>query len=737
MDVFELSASLRLDKSEYENGLDDAEKSADSKGSKIGSILSGAGKVAAVGITAVAAATTAVTTALVGSTKEVAEYGDNIDKMSQKMGISAEAYQEWDAILQHSGTSIDSMSRGMQTLQKNAVNSADKFEKLGITQEQLANMSTEELFSATIAGLQGMGEGAERTALASELLGGSAKELGALLNTSAEDTETMRKRVHELGGVMSNDAVKAAAAYQDALQDMQTGFDGLKRNLVSEFLPSVTSVMDGLTDIFGGDSKSGLAKISEGINSLVTGITEELPKFIEVGAKIIESIGDAIISNLPTLMESGVSLVMNLATSLVENLPRFLEVALMLIMTLADGIIKALPELIPAVVETITKLAEMLTEPNTLVKLIMAAVQIILAINEGLIKAIPQLLEAVPVIIGNLIKAIIMLAPQLLDAGIQLIKSMVDGIMTYYETLFKIAGELIQNMINGIKNKQGELFNTVTTMLETIKKNITTAVEYVSQFIRNMLNVIHNFIKNVFEQIKATINSILNAVKTIITNMFNAYKTIVESVINIIKTVIETQFNVIKTIIETVLNLVKAIFTGSWNELGAIVQNGVSNILNIISNMVTSIANVFTDLKDKAFSWGSDMIQNFVDGITGKMTALLDKVRSMAENIKSYLHFSEPDKGPLSDFHTYAPDMIDLFIKGIEDNQGRLMDAVGDAFNFENLITGPAVTGDAVGRNVSNVYNINIYQPVKSPSDVARAIREEAQYGLLGGGNFA
>ena len=153
--------------------------------------------------------------------------------------------------------------------------------------------------------------------------------------------------------------------------------------------------------------------------------------------------------------------------------------------------------------------------------------------------------------------------------------------------------------------------------------------------------------------------------------------------------------------------------------------------------MVTSIANVFTDLKDKAFNWGSDMIQNFVDGITGKMTALLDKVRSMAENIKSYLHFSEPDKGPLSDFHTYAPDMIDLFIKGIEDNQGKLMDAVGDAFNFENLITGPAVTGGAVGRNVSNVYNINIYQPVKSPSDVARAIREEAQYGLLGGGNFA
>ena len=91
----------------------------------------------------------------------------------------------------------------------------------------------------------------------------------------------MRQRVHELGGVMSNEAVKAAAAYQDSLQDMQTAFGGLKRGLMTEFLPSITKVMDGLTEIFSGDSDKGIAMISEGVDELVTTIRDKLPEFLD------------------------------------------------------------------------------------------------------------------------------------------------------------------------------------------------------------------------------------------------------------------------------------------------------------------------------------------------------------------------------------------------------------------------------------------------------------------------
>ena len=200
MDVFDLVATLSLDRSDYDRGLDESKEKGSSFLEKITKGFGTATKVAGAALVGFGTAAVGVTTALVNGASKTAQYGDNIDKMSQKLGISAEAYQEWDAILQHSGSSIDSMQRGMMTLASAAEKDSDAFQKLGISTEDVASMSQEDLFGAVIAGLQGMEEGSERAVLAQELLGGAAKELGPLLNTSAEDTEEMRKRVHELGG---------------------------------------------------------------------------------------------------------------------------------------------------------------------------------------------------------------------------------------------------------------------------------------------------------------------------------------------------------------------------------------------------------------------------------------------------------------------------------------------------------------------------------------------------------
>ena len=232
-----------------------------------GSVLGGVGK-ATLGIAAAGAAGLATLGAgVVSASKDVASYGDNIDKMSQKMGMSAQAYQEWDAVMQHSGTSMETMKSSMKTLASAAETGKDAFKELGISQEQIANMSQEQLFEATISALQNVEDETQRTYLAGQVLGRGATELGALLNTSAEDTQAMRDRVRELGGVMSDDAVKASAAFQDQLQDMQTAFQGLSRNMVSEFLPDITQVMSGLTEIFSGNTEEGISQISEQIIS--------------------------------------------------------------------------------------------------------------------------------------------------------------------------------------------------------------------------------------------------------------------------------------------------------------------------------------------------------------------------------------------------------------------------------------------------------------------------------------
>ena len=552
MDLMELVAKLTLDKSGYEEGLENAEESASSFGGKLASGLKTAGVVTAGMVAAVGGAAVSVGKSFVDSAGDVAQYGDEIDKASQKMGISAEAYQEWDAILQHSGSSIGAMSKGMITLQKNAVNSADKFEKLGLTQEQVASMSTEELFSATIAGLQNMGESAERTALAQELLGGSVKELGPLLNTSAEDTEAMRQRVHELGGVMSNDAVKAAAAYQDSLQDMQTAFSGLKNNLMADFLPSMVNVMDGITDLFSGDSDNGLGKIRDGIDKIIDGITEKLPDLISTGAEIVKSLAQAVIENLPALFKAGADVVMQLANAVIENLPDLFDAAISIVMAIADGIIDNLPTLIPAAIEAILTIVDKLTDPDTLMKLIDAAFQIIGALAQGLIEAIPQLIEKAPVIIMNFIEAIIRLLPQIFATG----------------------GKIIVQLGNGIVNMIPEAIKAIGKVFAKIQETISKKIK-------------------------------------------------------------------------------------------------------------------------EALNWGKDLVKSFANGIIGGFSFITDAMSSLGSLISKFIHFSEPDLGPLSNFESYAPDMMKTFAEGIRDNEDMIRNAVSEAFDFSDAMNlNPSITAN-------------------------------------------
>lgn len=177
------------------------EKDASGLGESLKNGLAAGAKAAAAGVAAVTAAAGAVAVKLADTANEAADYGDNVDKMSQKLGLSAEAYQEWDFIMQHSGSDVDKMSASMKKLadavQEPTKESAAAFEKLGISIEDAAKMSQEDLFAATITALQNMESGTERTALANDLLGKSAMDLGALLNTSAEDTEAMREQVRE------------------------------------------------------------------------------------------------------------------------------------------------------------------------------------------------------------------------------------------------------------------------------------------------------------------------------------------------------------------------------------------------------------------------------------------------------------------------------------------------------------------------------------------------------------
>ena len=327
-DVFDLQAKIGLNTADFTKGLATAGSSMKEFG---GTIKSGAETITKVGVAAFGAITgaaTATSAAILKGVNALTTYGDNIDKMSQKLGMSAQTYQEWDAVMQHCGTTIDSMQASMKTLASAAETESDAFEKLGITQEQIANMSQEQLFSATITALQNVGNETERTYLAGKLLGRGATELGALLNTSAEDTEKMKQRVHELGGVMSDEAVKASAKYKDSIQDMKTAFKGIGRDLISDFVPALTEVSDGLTAIFSGD-ENGVELFTQGFDKAIMNISQSAGKLkpivkklgsiaMQVIPEIVGTIGESILNSIPNLLGSGSKLLEKIANG-IEN----------------------------------------------------------------------------------------------------------------------------------------------------------------------------------------------------------------------------------------------------------------------------------------------------------------------------------------------------------------------------------------------------------------------------------
>ena len=481
--------------------MEKTEKQSGKFGETLKNGLATGAKVAAAAIAAMATAAVATAAKLVDLTGDTAEYGDNVDKMSQKLGMSAQAYQEWDFIMQHAGSDIDKMSTSMKKLaeavQEPTKESAAAFERLGISIEDAKNMSQEDLFKTTITALQGLESGTERTALANDLLGKSAMDLGALLNQSAEETEAMRQQVHDLGGVMSDEAVKASAAYKDSLQNMKTAIQGVGRSVSSDFMPSITKIMDGISMLASGNDEAvetleagfddfvknvegvadKIAEVAETILPiLVDALVRNLPKLLEAATRIISTLAKSLLDNLPLIIDAAGKIILDLAKGLIQALPKIIKVGLEVVTKLAQGIVDALPELIPVAVSAILEIAKALTDPKTLIPLIRAALDIITALVEGLLspESINAMAEALPEIVENICDILIDSIDLLLDAAVTLIEALCDyffepqNIAKIIEATFKIVVKLVEGIIKAVWKLGEAAFEIYNTLIESL-----------------------------------------------------------------------------------------------------------------------------------------------------------------------------------------------------------------------------------------------------------------------------
>ena len=631
----------------------------------IGSALKGA-------TTLVASGTAALTGAIVKGSSDVAAYGDNIDKMSQKMGMSAQAYQEWDAVMQHSGTSMETMKASMKTLANAAETGNAAFETLGITQEQIAGMSQEQLFEATISALQNVENETERTYLAGKVLGRGATELGALLNTSAEDTQAMRDRVHELGGVMSDDAVKASAAFQDNMQDLTTALSGVGRNMISQLLPSMNDIIAGFTSLVIGE-EGATEKISSGFKSLfsnldgiasnivntitemmpdiISGITEILPQIIEMATQLLVSIAEAIVGAMPQLVTTVI--------------PALLQAAFDIIVALGEAIIETAPQLVDAGFQLI----EMLTSAFTSGELFGKGEETIKGILDGITAALPGILDKGVEILTNLANGILENLPQLITTAGELISQFAAFIMENGPMIIEKGAELLMNLVSGIVDNLPEI---VTAVVEIIAQFIATIGENLPQIITQGLEIIAKLVVGLIQAIPkiiAAIPQIINAIK----NTFGNY---------------------------------------DWASIGKNILEGIKNgILNAVTSVVNAAKDAAKSIWDAITGffdinspsglgeWGGEMIDAGVAlGITKNTGLVDDAIDDLGQSATAELQFSN-NYGQVN-----MPSQSDSKIDTLINLLGEYMPQIVDG-----LETGISLEGDAEGlftmvRNQNKIY---------------------------------
>lgn len=221
---------------------------------------------------------------------------------------------------------------------------------------------------------------------------------------------------------------------------------------------------------------------------------------------------------------------------------------------------------------------------------------------------------------------------------------------------------------------------------------------FIIEGLKNGLLGIWDKVKQPFIDLKNNITKIFTEIKNSVSNWGNNVKTKVS----------ECWINASNTVREKVTTLRNNISTG------------LNNAKTTVVNWGSNVKNTFTNLGRNASTWGKDLATNMATGIKNNIHKVTNAVTSVANKIKSFLHFTEPDEGPLSNFHTYMPDMINLMVSGIKSNTNKIKNEMENlAGTMSYTINTEAVTGIPLTNPTIKPVNVEANNMLDALSDIA------------------
>lgn len=283
-----------------------------------------------------------------------------------------------------------------------------------------------------------------------------------------------------------------------------------------------------------------------------------------------------------------------------------------------------------------------------------------------------------------------------------LIKSFWDNWGDEVLSSFKVLWDNMGTMISGFLDVITGLANFVSSVL---KGDWQGAWEAIQMIFEGVWTAISAFLSSVLETIKLGITVALGAIQTVFMSIFTA-----------------------------IFNFVSSIFSGMFNAI----TTTIGNIKTTIVDGFNAAIEYIKALPAQAVQWGSDMVNGIVQGIRNSIGNVIGAVKDVAGSIRSFLHFSVPDEGPLTDYESWMPDFMQGLAKGIRGNEGLVLDRVKGLANsistLVNSATAQSITATrgAVNNKTSNVtQNVNISNSYSGGSaetqkNVSKAMKKSA-----------
>lgn len=272
-----LRVNLGIDSAQFSKGLKEAD-------TRIASFA----KSAAAGFAAVAAAATAAAYAMGTAIRGVINDADELAKMSQKIGISVEELSRFKYMADLSGMSLESFATGVRRL-STTISEAFAGKATAATQT-LKNMGIEvrnadgtmrsanQVLYDLADRFSRMKDGAEKTAIAVQLLGRSGTEMIPMLNGGSAALRQMSEEADRFGIVIDTQTAQAAERFNDTLTRLGAVKEGIYTIITARLLPALEWVAEELL---------GLASAGEGAISMADTVVGAFETVIRGGVRLI------------------------------------------------------------------------------------------------------------------------------------------------------------------------------------------------------------------------------------------------------------------------------------------------------------------------------------------------------------------------------------------------------------------------------------------------------------------